>query len=719
MAAQYPQYEVFIDWDGDGGLRVSDFEQNYEGWEGLGTTPPDLSLSDDFEPYSGTTSLKIDWIAYNPFKFNNINTGFDNGRFGVGGFENMEPSFTFNTADKGFDEGRFAVVEAGGEEFVRPLLRRTFSNLFVGKVYRLSMWVYVPSTNGNHVRLEIEDDGTTEFTTAEDEWAELALTFTAEATSHVAQVVPFGALLAGFDDNVTYLDYVFITTQFEDITEEVLAKRSSVSFGYGRNSNRSLSPVEPGETELEVLNREGMYSLENEASPLNDFLRPGRETLVRAKHNSRAYDLFRGFVDDMNHNPGTGVESVTFQITDALAFLGQKPLSTAVHKGLRTGDAVGIILDYAGWPAHKRDIDAGASVIAWWWEEGSTVADALKKVVATEGGPAYMSVSPSGDFVFRDRHHRLLNSSSTSIQATFTAGGDEPQFSAPMDINVGWKDIVNVVEFNLSTTSSVFTPEPYVTWPVVWETEETFTLSQGEEKVFDVVASSAFVNAQTPRTGFTGEETDINDYEMISGAITVSLSRTSGARTELRVRCTSGPAVVKGMKLRASPLSSNDAVKISSRDAGSIGKVGESASTDMESGWANENDAQAIADVTIGIRANRLPTVSVDMNNASQERVEQILGRDLSDRIHILEPRSFTDHDYYIEHISHTISEAGMLHKTTFGCERVPTYSGNPFRFDGADGGFDEGVFGYDGLSEPETLFVLDQSNLDEGLLGL
>ncbi|MFW5420845.1 hypothetical protein J0910_29940 [Nocardiopsis sp. CNT-189] len=38
--------------------------------------------------------------------------------------------------------------------------------------------------------------------------------------------------------------------------------------------------------------------------------------------------------------------------------------------------------------------------------------------------------------------------------------------------------------------------------------------------------------------------------------------------------------------------------------------------------------------------------------------------------------------------------------------------------FDDETKGFDEGVFALPGIDDPDRLFVLDQSTLDEGLMG-
>src|SRR5687767_9888727 len=127
MGGAYPEYEFFIDWDNDGGLRTSDFEVSYEGWTTEGTTPADLALS-TAQSYSGDSSLLVSWNAYTPFIFNDADAGFNEGKFGVPGFENLANVFTFNDADKGFDEGAFGWVATNGD-VIEPYLTYTLEGL--------------------------------------------------------------------------------------------------------------------------------------------------------------------------------------------------------------------------------------------------------------------------------------------------------------------------------------------------------------------------------------------------------------------------------------------------------------------------------------------------------------------------------------------------------------------------------------------------------------
>ena len=103
-------------------------------------------------------------------------------------------------------------------------------------------------------------------------------------------------------------------------------------------------------------------------------------------------------------------------------FAQANPLSTPLYASIRTGTAIGYILDALGWPGGARDIDPGASTIRWWWEEGADGLTALARMLAAEGPPAMCFVDTNANFVYRDRHHRLPRAASTTCRRRSPTG---------------------------------------------------------------------------------------------------------------------------------------------------------------------------------------------------------------------------------------------------------------------------------------------------------
>lgn len=716
MAPAYATYDFFIDWDGDGGLRLNDFQNVMGGWQAHGTTPPDLELS-DAQAFQGSKSLLITWHEFLPFTFDDEDLGFDEGQFGVDGLEATPDPFTFDDDDLGFNEGAFG-NEVDPIEIVSSYVTVPLENLIPGKIYTFSMYL---RPVGTHVYYKIDSLVTSAPTTALDEWQQIEVQFVPTSASHTIAVHP--STLPDEGDEL-FVDYMTVRGQFEKVVPQ-----NQFSFSYGRDDSRALSPVSPADTELEFLDLHGRYSPLNTNSELYPNVEAGREVAIRANYNGRFYDLFWGLLDNVELNPATGEQSVEFEIVDIMSFVGQTKLDTEVYSGKRTGELIHIILDEIGWPEARRDIDPGATWVDRWWAYDTDASSAISDLVASEGLPAYAMLAPSGDFVFRDRHHRLLSDRSNTVQATIAASGDEPLFSSELSINLGWKDVINTVRLETSPRRG----EEYyqLAEDRVWSYQGIILVPPGETEELRVVADSAFIHARDPVDNSNPFQNrhgvDSGDYTLLAGSVNVYLSRRSGQTTSIFIQNTGVvTAVIQDMSLYAIPIVQREEEKrlVFLQDTAAIDRTKRESSHDIQAPWANFHDCQAISQIVLGQRANKLPTVSFTLNNGSEERLTQILERQLGDRIRVKEPRSFIDNEFFIEAFEHDVDAAGKYHKTIVSCEQVPVYAdsdeANPvpaFTFDNDDAGFDEGVFGYDGVSDADSLFVLDQTNLNEGLL--
>lgn len=648
-----PTYQVWIDWDGDGGLRLGEFEQGLDSWVPGGTVLPVLAQS-TVRSYHGSTSAVVTW-----------------GAAGTG-----------------------------------PLVQRSWSGLTVGVVYSLSAWVYVP-TGGKAVRwTAAASNGTA--SAAFDAWTEITHTFTATSSTHALAITPSTAPAGG---EQVWVDHARITAPGEDVSGRV-HDRTVIGIDYGRDQARSLSPSKPGEAGLEVDNTTRDYSPENSSSPLAAYLAPGKEMVVQATYVSRAYTLYRGYTDNYDLRPAIGDDAVSFTALDGLARLKGVTVSTALVGAIRTGTAIHRVLDAAGWTA-GRDIDPGASTLRWWWLEGADAFSAITDIVNSEGPSAFVHIGQSGEFVFRDRHHRLIRAASVNSQATFRDTGADPQFEPPIGYDAGWRDIVNSVEFEVVERQPKIIPE------VVWVMSGQTQISPGETKVFYVKGNTAFASLVTPTQGTDpagGTDFVLNG----AGPLSFAFSGASGQSTQMRVSLPLGGSTltIVTAQLRGFTLEDVGRSKVTVEDSTSIAANGRR-SYGSSPASLGVHDAAAVATLIVGQRATRMPIVRIRVVNANNTLLLQQLGRDLSDRVTIVDSETGLNADFYIEQISQDISQTGLRLDTTFGCEKARVIPSGLFRFDTAGAGFNDGKFGPDGLDSSTSVFRFDTAGqgFDQGLL--
>jgi hypothetical protein len=291
-------------------------------------------------------------------------------------------------------------------------------------------------------------------------------------------------------------------------------------------------------------------------------------------------------------------------------------------------------------------------------------------------------------------------------------------FIEPFGYSHGWRDIVNTVNFDIDER------HPQSAFAVVWESNDTTVLTIGQAVQIQAKASDPFRDAQDLAVG-----SDI----VFSGAGTVAttLSRRSGQSTTITITAIGGTITITHLQVRARPVPVARTVKVAATDSVSVQQHGQR-SNPGDAPWAGANDAAAIAGLLLAHYAQRRPTVSLRLVSSDHEHLLQILTRTISDMITIGHAELGLDADFHIESLQHTIARmpssdedpacAPRVHYAVLGCERsgliVP---GNPFTFDVAGRGFDDGVFDPTAADDPASVFIFDhptQGQFDYGRFG-
>jgi hypothetical protein len=502
------------------------------------------------------------------------------------------------------------------------------------------------------------------------------------------------------------------------ITESILS--GGISIDYGRDQARQLNPGKIGTASLNVTNADGRYSPENVSSPLTGDLDPARMTSGNVEFLGTDYPLFRGRINDFTINAARNNRSVAFSFQDDQAVLQGVKLSTGFYQGIRTGEALGVILDIVGWTG-GRDIDLGATVMPYWWVEGTDALSAVNDLVASEGPPSIAYVDPAGTFVFRDRHHRLLRAESVYSQAAFAAAAvdcDAPAVTGysytddQFTYQHGWRDIVNSASFDVDERRAD------TDYSAVWTSDSVLTVGPGETVQIQASASDPFIDLQDLTTA---------DVSWNSGSVVLSAAynRRTGQSVTISLTATGGTAIITYMQIRARSVPVVNTRRVSFSDTSSISRHGERTYPN-DVPWAGVNDAYAVAQLVVSRYAERRPTVTLSVSPKDPAHFVQILRRTISDRITIVNGELGLDSDFFIESVSHTIqriwSDRPPVHTVTFGCEKdASTTTSAPFTFDVKGAGFNQGVFDPTVPDAPDTVFIWDdpdQGQFDFGKFG-
>jgi hypothetical protein len=276
-------------------------------------------------------------------------------------------------------------------------------------------------------------------------------------------------------------------------------------------------------------------------------------------------------------------------------------------------------------------------------------------------------------------------------------------FLPPFGYTHGWRDIINSATFTVEERR----PDPTLT--VIWESDSTISLTLGQSTQIHVQASDPFREAADIQDG--------TDIIYSGGGIPItSLSRRSGQSLIINITAAGGTVNITRLQVRARAVPVARTVQVSAEDSVSIQRNSRR-SYPEDPPWAGAHDAFAITQLLLAHYAQRRPTVQMRIVSSDTAHWLQILTRTLSDRITIRNGELGLDADFHIERISQTLSRMRVdedaceepVHYATFGCERaLGDPAQNPFTFDKAGAGFDDGVFDPTAADNPETVFIFD-----------
>lgn len=509
------------------------------------------------------------------------------------------------------------------------------------------------------------------------------------------------------------------TGALEDVSSYVV-KGENVVASWGRTEPFTASEAAASKLNFTLNNHGRQFSPENAASPIAGMQRTG--TPVRWTRDG--VGLFTGPIDLLTVEPTRGSSTADIECLDAWSRLGDTELSTAVHQGKRTGDLITVILDAIGWPAAARSIDAGVTLVPYWWAEGTTAKTAVDELVASEGSPAIAYVR-NGVFTFRDRHHRITRAASLTSQGTHThivpsgpIGTDHKIVRDTFTYAHGLDRIVN------SATIEV-TPRVPQNQEQVWGTTDPLALSPGEVVTLIIRTDNPCLDMQLPSATFPLRAgTDYTyDYQITSGSISFSLSRTSGQSALLTLTAGgSGAFLPIGVRVRGTPLTEGAARKFTASDPASQATYGLN-EWPGTAPWAHYYDAQAIVDQVISNYAQPRPSVTFSIEaRLSSTTLARILAAEIGDRIVVRNDEIGLNAEFAIEQLTHVSQQLGVKHTLTIGAQVVEqVQAANPFTFDAAGKGFNDGQFTAYAGNNPATMFRFDTAGVgfNQGVFGL
>lgn len=154
------------------------------------------------------------------------------------------------------------------------------------------------------------------------------------------------------------------TPDFSEAIDDISSYVKNIYTDRGKKVEQGNTPA--GTLDITLNNEDKRFSPTYGDSPLFDKMRPWLPVRVRATvTGGAAIDLYTGFISRISVNPLIDVQEAYLYCTDGMDLLARNMV--AVDKSDRSmvtdGAAIGYVLDAAGWPVSKRNIDTDTGAI--------------------------------------------------------------------------------------------------------------------------------------------------------------------------------------------------------------------------------------------------------------------------------------------------------------------------------------------------------------------
>jgi hypothetical protein len=432
---------------------------------------------------------------------------------------------------------------------------------------------------------------------------------------------------------------------YDDITSDVK------SISYSRGKSDELGKAEVGQCSLTLNNADGKYT-PGYGGVISALLLPKRPIQVWALYNGTKYDGYYGFIEEIIPHPHLSEQDCIITAVDGIDFLSRHDLSTTLTKNALTGTIHGLILDDAGWSATMRTLDAGQDTVPYWYGADVKARFVQEEIDDSEQGFSY--ISGNGYFNFEDRHHRSTATHQTS-QATFD------NTMAYITYSLNPKNVYNIVKVTV-------TPWELQSEAELWRLQEVPSIAVGDTQIWwgnTQYPVDAWVTPASTTDYTANSQADGGGDDMTSD---IAITTTKFAKSIKLAIKNNGivPAYITLLKARGTYYDDQTTVTRKAEDTTSQTAYQKRTLTIDGKYMTDAALAQDLSNYAIGKYKDPRAELSLSLINQDAATLTQILSREISDRITVVNTKLGISADYFIDYMQHDISMGGKLHTATY-----------------------------------------------------
>ncbi len=426
---------------------------------------------------------------------------------------------------------------------------------------------------------------------------------------------------------------------------------------YGKQHGGDESYYLVSTATISLNNVDGRFHNRNSGSPYYPNILPGRPVRVRAYDGTNYYDVFNGYLREINP-AGQRVTRVEMVCDGILGYYRKSHVDSGFEQNKLTSEIVATYLTAAGVPTAKQDIDTGQTTVQYAYLSRK-LGEALNDAAAAEQGRIYGE--RGGKIRFESRHWRLQPAQQT-VSWTITAD-KILDAEAPL----GWESVVNEwrvkahpVEIKNSTT--------------LWSLQGTVQIGMGETKILwgsysdpdtgNACGGTNVVTAPAAGTDYTANSAeDGSGVDMASDLSVVVTPFGDRVKNEVTNNGTSSTYLLT-LITRGQPVVAHD-VEARQSDSASQGVYGPRVKELAPAVLQDAELAESIARFNLAMTKD--PTGPVWAKMLISNNFPTVFTAEVSDRVSVTDSLHYLAADeFYIEGFAYELKPSGGSKATIF-----------------------------------------------------
>jgi hypothetical protein len=457
---------------------------------------------------------------------------------------------------------------------------------------------------------------------------------------------------------------------FSDADEDITTYVKSITTERGRDSD--LGEVQVSTAELRVVNTDKRFSPEYASGPYYGNIKPMRPIKIQASYAGTTYDIFYGYLTRVVPNPAAKQKDAYIHAVGQLVRF-QTKVTTTLLEDKTEAEIIAAIIDAVERSGETiaNSLDTGEDLYDYARFTGNNGIDALSQVTKSCCGRVYDKAD--GTIIFESRSHRGAPPHDASV---YTLNNDH----YAMTYNYGERELYNRITTKAHARTLLTLAEIWRNWDIPY-------LTGGETKYINALLAYPALTITTPvaTTDYTANSQEDGLGTDRTADISIALTEYAESIGIAVTNTGTSGLHLTFLRFRGELLQDTDEGSSTINDSTSQADYGIREDEFDSELLDTVEDASNRSRYLLARHKDPRAEIVVKLRPDTDAKLAAMLGKEISDRITVIEPQTAVNGDFFIEKIRHSLGPCFMETEWTLSAIMGESFILDSSALDGPD----------------------------------